>query len=363
MRDEGINVVMMPNYTKDNPYQTLLADGVKASNVFVVLPHHYRRVLPFLRFVKSSCSEPVQLLHLHWYEPFWKGERVWERLFYLGKILIDLWLLKQTGVKLVWTVHNELSHEARFHRMEQCLRRGLARLADRVIVHSHSVIGSMQKQLALSSHKIAVVPHGHYRSAYAQSELGKDVRAQLGLPERGRIFMNLGMMRAYKGVESLLAAWAEHCKRFPEDTLLLAGEAQSDDYGQHLAQAVNRVEGVIWHQGFVPQEKIADYYRAADVVVLPFQRTLTSGSLLLAMSFDRPVIAPRAGNIPEALGNADALLYDIGEEEGLLKALARATTVDLAELSQRTRIACDQLDWDSVGEKTAQVYHEALQNS
>ena len=42
---------MMPDYRRDNPYQQLLADAIKAAGCGVEFPNGYRRVLPIYRAV------------------------------------------------------------------------------------------------------------------------------------------------------------------------------------------------------------------------------------------------------------------------------------------------------------------------
>ena len=62
--------------------------------------------------------------------------------------------------------------------------------------------------------------------------------------------------------------------------------------------------------GFVPDDELQVYLRAADVVATPFLEILTSGSVLLAMSFERAVIAPRRGCVAETVGDDGGILYD-----------------------------------------------------
>lgn len=100
----------------------------------------------------------------------------------------------------------------------------------------------------------------------------------------------------------------------------------------------------------------ASYCSAAGIVVLPFQRMLTSGSLLLAMTFDKPVIAPRLAVIAEALGPAGDLLYDPQDERGLAGAIELGARTDLRSLAGRTRRQCDQLAWRAIAQQASSVY-------
>jgi len=95
---------------------------------------------------------------------------------------------------------------------------------------------------------------------------------------------------------------------------------------------------------------------AADVVVLPFQDILTSGSALLAMSFGKPVIAPRMGCIPEALDRKGVFLYTHNEEEALLRAFQQASLADLAAMGKYNYRKAKRFDWNEIAQKTCELY-------
>jgi glycosyltransferase involved in cell wall biosynthesis len=235
----------------------------------------------------------------------------------------------------------------------------LARLVDRVIVHHTAAIDEITHQYKLSSSKITAIPHGHYRDIYRPAIDPVAARQKLGLPEYSNIYLNLGMLKPYKGIEGLLQLWKQHLAILDNSTLLIAGKALDDRYGQSLAEQASGVKNIILHNTFIEDDQIHLYFSAADVVVLPFERILTSGSLLLAMSYGKPIIAPRLGSIPETMGEADWLLYDPNEKQGLLHAIKRSLQIDLNALAKLTHEMCDRLDWRVIAQKTVQVYRNS----
>ena len=74
----------------------------------------------------------------------------------------------------------------------------------------------------------------------------------------------------------------------------------------------------------VPDEELQLYFNACDLVALPFRQVLNSGSLLLAMSFGCPVVAPRLGSIPEVACPEGWFGYDAANPDGLRSALRAA---------------------------------------
>jgi glycosyltransferase involved in cell wall biosynthesis len=163
------------------------------------------------------------------------------------------------------------------------------------------------------------------------------------------------MLRPYKGIEYLLQVWQEQKSILEGNTLVIAGKPLDEGYGEELGRQA-ALAGAILHSGFIESDRIPLYFSAADVVVLPFKAILTSGSLILAMSYGKPVIAPCTDTIIETLGAADWLLYDPQDEQGLLYALKDSTQVDLDGLSRLVRQECDRLDWRYIAKETQQTY-------
>lgn len=352
---------MMPDYRVENPYQSLLSKGLQQAGVEVHFPVGYRRIFPIFRALKD-CTDPIQVLHLHWISPYTKGENGLQRLIYSLKFLLDILLVRMSGIHVVWTIHNRLSHEARFPRLELWTIRQLVKLADRLIVHHQTSLSELAELYQFNCCKATVIPHGHYRTVYGEAIDPLEARAILGLPPTGKVFLNLGMLRPYKGLERLLQVWTNHPEVTAEHTLLIAGKVLDEAYGQQLIKQVAEAKGAILHQGFVENHLIPVYLSAADVVVLPFENILTSGSLVLAMSYGKAIIAPRSPGIVETLGSAAQLLYDPQDSQGLLQAIHHATEVDLTALGQQISQECDRLNWDAIGEKTGGVYRSKLSN-
>ncbi|HEV2761678.1 MAG TPA: glycosyltransferase, partial [Pyrinomonadaceae bacterium] len=338
-----MRVLMMPDYRADNPYQSLLAAALEACGARVSFPAGYRRALPLFRAAAGGAKYDV--LHLHWIAPYLKGERAAARLGYALKLLLDVALVRLAGVRVVWTIHNRREHNSKFPRVEAWARRGLAKLAGRVVVHNASVLEGLSSDLGISPNKAEVIPHGHFR-VYGSLTDPLEARRRLGLPPEGRVFLNFGMLRPYKGVERLLKLWREHAAEFAGDTLVVAGKPVDESYGETLSRLAVGVPGVHLNPRFVRDEDVPLYFSAADVVVLPFENILTSGSLILAMSYERPVVAPDLGGVRETLAESCRLLYDPADERGLEDVLRLARALGPQHL--RANVSTDRLDWQHI---------------
>lgn len=346
---------MLPDYRRDNPYQTLLGNALAQAGVNVKFPGGYRRGLPLFRRIRSSGFD---VLHLHWLTPYLRGQGKISHAFYCAKLCADVLLVRLSGVKVVWTLHNRLSHEAKYPQQERFLQRTMARIADARIVHSASAARLLGGDLSLDPAAFTVIPHGHYRDAYGPALTPEEAKCKLGLPAFARVFLYFGMIRPYKGVDALIRTWTE-LRTSEDDILMIAGYTADKAYVRQLESLAAAAPNVRLDIRSIPDAELPVYFGAAQVVVLPFRQVLTSGSMLLAMSYARPVIAPRFDELSETLRDAGALLYDNGDLKGSLESVLSGK-IDIELLSRETRKQCDNLDWSLIAESTRACYLKAL---
>lgn len=353
-----LTVLMIPDGRDANPYQSLLAESLEQRGIKVFFPQGYRRIFPMFREVVVRNLD-VDIIHLHWIFPYLKGENRITKTFYAVKLLADVILTKWFGVRIIWTIHNRLTHDTAFPKIELWVRSNLARLADGIILHNQATLEPLAQEYGFSPSKATVILHGHYRGVYKPPVDSVEARRELGLPLTGIVFLSLGLLRPYKGIEKLLEVWCDNQQNFSDCTLLIAGKA-SEVYAEKLRQKISDLTNIVLIPKFIEDDRIHLFFSAATVTVLPYQITLTSGSLILAMSYGLPVIAPRLSSIPEYLGNADRLLYDPQDHRGLLKAMETSTYIDLKQLSQLVVTACERLNWSEIGCRTSQLYDKIL---
>lgn len=350
-----LHVLMMPDYRQDNPYQSLLATAIEQNDVGVSFPIGYRRVFPIFRAAINQ-PEPVNIIHLHWLESYIKGKNLITKYFYAIKFLIDILLVRLLGIKLIWTIHNQLDHDTKFPRLELWTRKILVKLANRLIVHNQSTLEIVSRQYQFTPSHGSVIAHGHYRNFYGSPIDKFQARQQLNLPLEKRIYLHLGMIRPYKGIENLLQVWQNNQNILEDCLLLIAGKSLNQEYGQKIAERVAQLNNVIFYDNFIADSKIHLFFSAVDIVVLPYRNILTSGSAILAMSFGKPIIAPKMGSLPEILGQANTLLYNPEDKQGLETAIYRSRDSNLEELSKLVVTACDNLGWQEIAEKTVEAY-------
>ena len=108
--------------------------------------------------------------------------------------------------------------------------------------------------------------------------------------------------------------------------------------------------------GFVPDDELQVHLRASDVVALPYREIFTSGSVLLAMSFGRAVIAPRRGCIAEAVESTARSSTTSTIHQVWPSALEQAKTADLDAMGAQARARAEAYDWAPIADQTLAVY-------
>lgn len=355
-----LSVLMIPSWAKSsadpNPYQWLLSQGLESQEVTV---KHWsdcrKKILPICEAVLLR-NKHINIVHIHWIHEFISQRN---KLFFIIssiRFLADVLIIRLTGLKIVWTVHNMVSHDSKFVDLELWTRRQFVKLVDKIICLNQITLETITNEYKFDPDKAVVIPHGHYRDVYEPLIELNEARKELGLSQSGRLYLNFGLLRPYKGIEDLLQVWQKNQDIFTGDTLLIVGKPLDKSYAEKLQKLATEINGVIIKPHFIKNNKLHLYFSAANVVVLPFKKILNSGSLILAMSFGKPVIAPRLGGLLEAVGDGDELFYNLEDEMGISKAMQKTTKVDLDELSKLIKKACDRLDWNVIAQQTLKVY-------
>ena len=123
---------------------------------------------------------------------------------------------------------------------------------------------------------------------------------------------------------------------------------------RRLAAACPRV--VVRTYARAPSEDIPLIMRAADTIVLPFVATTTSGTLMLALSWGRPVVAPALGCLPAMVDPAAGILYDPIVPDALGDALTAIRGCDPAAASRAALACARRCDWDRIAALTLAAY-------
>ena len=339
---EVISVRHYP-FALSNPYQLLMFKGSEAHGIQATGIGNGLRGL-----MAEARAGDAAVLHLHWIHGSATFENPWGAFIRVSVFHAAILLALARGKRIVWTVHNLVNHERKRDWLDRWNAKLLAREAHAILVHGERAISLVADQLGVSKEKIHTVYHGNYAGV---------VRPQPPLAATNGVrFLFFGMIRPYKGIEDLLAAF--HRTTGPHK-LHIAGNPKFDELQQTIEDyAAQNPERVTTELEFVPDGRLQELLGWCDVVVLPYRDIFTSGSLLMAMTAGRPVVAPRAGLIPEYIDDRAAFLYDPDDPQGLERALAQAAqSGHLQAMAHQAAERAEDFDWTSIGAKLAEIYN------
>jgi len=202
---------------------------------------------------------------------------------------------KLTVTKVLFICHNIIQHES--SKIDKLCTRFVLKKGDFFIVHSEEDLHNLQKTLPRA--QIRKSFHPTYDVFNYQNITKEAAREKLGI--QGKTLLFFGFIRPYKGLNYLLEALPEVLKKF-NVTLLVVGEFWKgrNDYLNQIRDL--KLDGrVKIFDEYVPNERIGDYFCAADVVMLPYVSATGSGIAQIAFGFNRPAIATDAGCLPEVI--------------------------------------------------------------
>jgi glycosyltransferase involved in cell wall biosynthesis len=362
-------LILSPFGTAINPYIGLLSEGLASAGAEVC----NQRVL-----TPNLLREPISphVIHLHWVErydlplqlqprasaglrrrverialrPANAGPLYWVRRWSRLRTLFDLLTEhRRAGGRIAYTVHNLDPHDAGF-APERWASRAMLAWADVLHVHDQATADEI-RQRHPAARRIEVIPHGHYLAAYPNTLDRGAARLRLGLPPEAFVFVSLGLLRPYKGLEELLPAFrllkGDHLR------LVIAGKPADAEYLARLRALQGEDPRVLLESSFIPEDEVQVYLNAADIAVLPYRQITTSGAAILAFSFGLPVIAPAIGAFPGLVTEDRGILYEPG---ALLAALDQAQAGEWHARGLEILEWVAQFDWKGIGERLLAAY-------
>lgn len=272
--------------------------------------------------------------------------------------------LKKTNTKLVLTVHDVIPHKfytRHFGWLELLILQYIYNKADRLIVHAETNKQQLLANFSVDEHKVVVIPHGEYSLAGISEETSeKGARSTLNLDDNDKVILYFGYIRRIKGIDVLLKAFDRVAENFPDTVLMITGSViQGESFSEYrrMIDEMKYRSKVKCFIKYVDHKDVQLFFRAADIVVLPYvQFHSQSGVLHLAQGFGKPVIATDVGGLPEVVDEGKTgVVVGAGDVEGLAMAMTHLLENDSlrVEMGQRAReMAMKRFSWEAIAEAT-----------
>ncbi len=337
------------------PEATLVAKVLRVLNYYVKL-------------IGYAASARPKLFHILWNNKFQLFDRTLLMLYY-----------RLLGKKIAFTAHN-VNAGKRDSNDSWWNRRSLKiqyELCDHIFIHTHPMKGELVADFGIPEKKMSVIPFGINNTVPNTSLSSTEAKRQLGINSSDKTMLFFGNIAPYKGLEYLIAALTELFKKEKDQSygLLIAGNPKGTaDYWNEIRKTIvcsGIGDRVIEKIECVPDETTELYFKAADVLILPYAHTFQSqsGVLYLGYSFGLPSIAADVGDLKEdIIEGKSGFLFKQGDSSDLASKIDKYFKSELFHNLETRRAeikayANERYSWDKVAAVTTSVYSRLLNSN
>jgi D-inositol-3-phosphate glycosyltransferase len=316
----------------------------------------------YLRLIRYAATARPKIFHLLWNNKFEYFDRTLLMLFY-----------RLLGKRVVVTAHNvnagkRDSNDSYFNRLTLRIQ---YRLAERIFVHTPRMKQEMISEFGIPEGKVVVIPFGINNTAPNTALTRDDAKRQFGITSAQKTLLFFGNIVPYKGLEHLLEAVAILVKKDPEYRIIVGGRIKDcADYWERIVRTIataNLSDHIVQKIEYIPDEQVEAYFKAADVLVLPYTHVFQSGVLFLGYSFGLPAIVSDVGSMREdVIEGQTGFVSKARDPENLSQVIEEYFGSTLFEnldvrRSDIQQFANERYSWDKVAEITKGTYGEVLE--
>jgi len=229
--------------------------------------------------------------------------------------------------------------------------------ADSVLAGSRYT-ADLAKSLGARAERVLVTRYGTDPERFRPLDAAP-LRARLELGARP-VLLTIARLVPRKGIDRVLETLASVRRAIPDVVYVVAGDGPDRERLGELSKRLG-VEDCVRFVGGIADDELPLWYSLGDVFVMPSRSDPPDvegfGIVFLeAAACERPVVAARAGGVPDAVEEGvSGLLVEPGDGEGLARALIEllsdpARRADLGRRARERVLA--ELTWDAIAEKT-----------
>ena len=322
-----------------------------------------RVLLYYVRLIRYASTARPKIFHVLWNNKFELVDRTLLMIYY-----------KLMGKTVILTAHNVNAgrRDSTDSLLNRLTLRIQYRLADHIFVHTEKMKSELGEDFGVRASAITVIPFGINNAVPDTGLTPGEARQRLGITGDERVILFFGNIAPYKGVECLVAAFQQIVTRRGDYRLIIAGRPKNcEKYWNAIQETISRdvKRGrILLKIDYIPDDETEVYFKAADVLVLPYRQVYQSGVLFLGYRFGLPVIAADAGSLREDIIEGKTGFVCRPEDPvDLARAIETYFASDLfKDLSTRRQeireYAMERYSWDAVGHLTRNLYAELLEN-
>jgi D-inositol-3-phosphate glycosyltransferase len=325
----------------------------------------FRLSMYYAKLIRYGATAKPKIFHILWNNKFEMFDRTLLTLYFR--------LLRK---KIILTVHNvnQGKRDSRDTYLNRLTLRIQYRMADHIFVHTESGKLELGEEFSVPGARVTVIPFG-INNAVPNTNLSRsEAKQRLGIEDDKKAILFFGRITRYKGLEYLIAAFRDVLARSEDYRLIIAGRPENDyqRYWSAIQEGIQeevRRGRILLRTDHIPDGEIEVYFKAADVLVLPYRRIYQSGVLFLGYSFGLPILAADLDALKdEIVEGKTGFVFKSEDPVDLARAIEEYFASDLfkglADRRQQIRdFATERHSWDVVGQMTMHVYANSLRES
>ena len=200
------------------------------------------------------------------------------------------------------SLHGRIAHALHISSRRWIERKAL-RQSDRIVALSRFTCDKLLQVYGYKNDDITMIPAGVDLKRFHPAVDKRTVRERLGLPKDKMILLTVRNLEPRMGLENMIRAMREVVKSLSEIILIIGGAGPLKEDLELLSHRLD-LRSYIQFMGFIPEDDLPDYYRAADLFILPTVELEGFGLIALeAMASGTPVLGTPVGGIIDILGN------------------------------------------------------------
>lgn len=315
----------------------------------------------YARLIRYAATAEPRIFHILWNNKVEAFDRTLLMLYY-----------RALGKRIVLTVHNvnAARRDTKDSLLNRLTLRVQYRIADHAFVHSDKMKYDLHQEFGVQGVRVTVIPFGINNAVPNTSLTRIEARKRLGIGNNEKTILFFGNIAPYKGLEYLVTAFQKSSTWRNDCRLIIAGRPKNcPRYWADIRQLIQedvRVGKILLKENYIPDEDTEIYFKAADVLVLPYRYVYQSGVLFLGYSFGLPVLAADVGSLKEDIVEGQTgFVFKSEDPADLARIIERYFASNLfANLDQRRPEICqyasERHSWDVVGKATLDVYAALL---
>lgn len=257
--------------------------------------------------------------------------------------------------RVICIFDNVIPHEKRL--VDRFLSKYFIGSIDAAVVMSRSVLDDLNTFRV--SIPVVFSPHPLYDN-YGAILTREEALRRLNLPEDFSYLLFFGFIRAYKGLDLLLEAFADNRLRHRNLKLIVAGEFYEDEASyKELIEKLAIKDDVILCDRFISEDEVGAFFSAADLIVQPYKSATQSGVTQIAYHFDKPMLVTDVGGLSEIVPDGRCGYVVKTEPKAITDAILDFFDNNRSQaFIKGVRMEKEKFTWNKMTASIAEVFHK-----